>query len=114
MFKSNLIRKTVKIVAIGTICLSLVIPSAVNAANDVYKPEEELLIDFNKPAFNIWKEPDDEGFTAGIKNDETRGNYLSVNVPNKNVPNENWYNRTIEFLYNGNIAVNGLSFWYLI
>lgn len=110
MFKSNLIRKTVKIVAIGTICLSLSIPSAVNAAHDVYKPKEELLIDFNKPAFNIWKEPDDEGFTAGIKNDETRGNYLSVNVPNKNVPNENWYNRTIEFLYNGNIAVNGLSY----
>lgn len=43
MFKSNLIRKTVKIVAIGTICLSLMIPSAVNAAHDVYKPEKTVV-----------------------------------------------------------------------
>ena len=43
MFKSNLIGKTVKIVAIGTICLSLAIPSAVNAAHDVYKPKETVV-----------------------------------------------------------------------
>lgn len=43
MFKSNLIRKTVKIVAIGTICLSLAIPYAVNAVQDVYKPEKTVV-----------------------------------------------------------------------
>lgn len=44
MFKSNLIRKTVKIVAIGTICLSLAIPSVVNAAHDVYQPENRITL----------------------------------------------------------------------
>lgn len=44
MFKSNLIGKTVKIVAIGTICLSLAIPSVVNAAHDVSQPENRITL----------------------------------------------------------------------
>ena len=44
MFKSNFIGKTVKIVAIGTICLSLAIPSVVNAAHDVSQPENRITL----------------------------------------------------------------------
>ena len=82
MFKSNLIRKTVKIVAIGTICLSLVIPSAVNAAHDVYKPKETVvpICDFtDATADNLNKDyakPEyvSENSTVSVSLDEDDGN----------------------------------------
>ena len=82
MFKSNLIGKTVKIVAIGTICLSLAIPSVVNAAHDVYKPEETVvpICDFtDATADNLntdYAKPEDVGYnkTVSVSLDEDDGN----------------------------------------
>lgn len=82
MFKSNLIGKTVKIVAIGTICLSLAIPSVVNAAHDVYKPEETVvpICDFTDATANNlntdYAKPEyvNEGPTASVSLDEDDGN----------------------------------------
>lgn len=82
MFKSNLIRKTVKIVAIGTICLSLSIPYAVNAAHDVYKPKETVvpICDFtDATADNLntdYAKPEDVGYnkTVSVSLDEGDGN----------------------------------------
>lgn len=82
MFKSNLIRKTVKIVAIGTICLSLAIPYAVNAVQDVYKPEETVvpICDFtDATADNLntdYAKPEDVGHgeTVTVSLNEDDGN----------------------------------------
>lgn len=82
MFKSNLIRKTVKIVAIGTICLSLAIPYAVNAAHDVCQPKETVvpICDFkDATADNLntdYAGPEyvNEDPTASVSLDEDDGN----------------------------------------
>ena len=82
MFKSNLIRKTVKIVAIGTICLSLAIPYAVNAAHDVCQPKETVvpICDFtDATADNLntdYAKPEDVGYnkTVSVSLDEGDGN----------------------------------------
>lgn len=104
MLKTKLLTKALKLAAVSTLCVSLIIPGTVNAAYDVYKPEEKLLIDFeNTPAFNLWKSDDDVNFTAEIKSSE-KNNSLSVNIPNAS----QW--RTIEFLYNGDIAAEDLPY----
>ncbi len=82
MFKSNLIRKTVKIVAIGTICLSLAIPYAVNAVQDVYKPEKTVvpICDFTDATDDNlntdYASPEyvNENSTVSVSPDKTDGN----------------------------------------
>lgn len=44
MLKGKLLTKALKLAAVSTLCISLIIPGTVNAAHDVYKPENEIVL----------------------------------------------------------------------
>lgn len=87
MLKGKLLTKALKLAAVSTLCISLIIPGTVNAAHDVYKPENEIVLnDFDGATENnlnnyaeLWYSENSKAELQLVTDNEN--NKIKINFP---------------------------------